>query len=430
MRSMFCDGLTRRDTLRIGALGAFGLTWSDVLRARALSAAPETPSVEACLFVNLAGGPSHLDTWDMKPDGPSETRGPFASIDTQLAGLQVCEHLPKFAQIADRYCLLRGFSHSAGAHPQAQSYMSTGNRPGPAVIYPSFGSVMMRERPSRSDLPSYVAIPVTEWNPGYLGDAFAPFKTSRVPTAGQPFQVRGISLADGVTLDQVRRRDELLSRVDRLFRDADAESPLLDALDQFGRQSHEMITSAHAQSAFDVSREPESIRNRFANDELGQSLLLSVRLIEHGVRFITVTNAGWDTHTDNFTGHQRLLGPLDSGLAALVPTLEEKGLLEKTLVVVMGEFGRTPKINQNSGRDHYPRVGCSLLTGGGVQTGQIIGGSDAGGEAVAGDTEITPDNLAASIYQALGVDHHLEYETSGRPIQLVAEGESIPGLFA
>lgn len=421
-----CDGVTRRDALRLGVLGTLGLTWSDVLRARAESASSE-PHAEACLFVNLAGGPSHLDTWDPKPEGPSESRGPFAAIDTQLEGLQVCEHLPEFAKIADRFCLLRGFTHSAGAHPQAQSYMSTGNRPGPAVIYPSFGSVMTQERPSRSDVPSYVAVPATEWNAGYMGDAFAPFKTSRVPTAGEPFQVRGISLAEGVSLEEVQRRDELLARVDRLFRDADAESPLLDALDQFGRQSHEMITSAHAQSAFDVSREPESIRNRFANDELGQSLLLSTRLIEHGVRFVTVTNAGWDTHTDNFTGHQRLLGPLDAGLAALLPTLAEKGLLEKTLVVVMGEFGRTPKINQNTGRDHYPRVGCALLTGGGVRTGQIIGGSDAGGEAALRE-DITPENLAASIYHLLGVDHHQEYETAGRPIQLVAEGRVIPEL--
>ena len=318
-----------------------------------------------------------------------------------------------------------------GGASQAQSYISTGNRPVPALVYPSFGSVITKELPGRPDLPAYVAVPVTEWNAGYMGDAYASFKTTAVPQAGKPFEVRGISLAGGLTVDKVQRREQLLAKVDRLFRDAEADSRLLDALDTFGQQAHSMITSAHAQAAFDVSREPESIRNRFANNELGQSLLLSARLIEYGVRFITVTNQGWDTHTDNFTGHKRLLGPLDAGLSALMPTLRDKGLLERTLVVVMGEFGRTPKINENTGRDHYPRVNWALLAGGGVRTGQIIGGSDEGGTAPTGETDISPDDIAASLYHALGIDSRKEYHSStGRPVMLVADGEVIPGLFA
>ncbi len=437
MARTFTGHASRRNFLRAGVLGLTGLTMADHLRflARAGEGAGHQgaaikATADACIFVNLAGGPAHLDTLDMKPEGPSETRGEFRPIDTSLPGLQACEYLPKFATIADQFCLLRGISHSAGAHPQAQSYLSTGNRPVPAVVYPSYGSVVMKELPGRDDLPGYVAIPATEWTPGYMGDGYAPFKTTDVPQPGKPFTVRGISLAQGITLDKVDRRNELLERLNRRFREAGAESQLLDALDRFGQQATSMMTSAHAQAAFDTSREPESIQKRFAADELNQSLLLAARLVEFGIRFITVTNSGWDTHTDNFEGHRKLLPPLDHGLHAMIQTLRDKGLLERTLVVVMGEFGRTPKINENVGRDHWPRANWALFIGGGVQTGQIIGATDAGGEGPTGDVDIAPDDIAASIYHALGVDFRKEYYTStNRPVILVPEGRVIPGLL-
>ncbi len=429
--------LTRRTLLHLGSVGGVGLTLSQFLQmtrgsdpaSQGKTKRPQA-TADACIFVNLAGGVSHLDTLDMKPDGPSETRGEFATIDTTLTGLKACEYLPKFATIADQFCLLRGISHSAGAHPQAQSYLSTGNRPVPALLYPSLGAVTTKERAGRADMPGYVAIPDTEWNAGYMGDSFAPFKTTDVPKPGQPFGVRGISLAEGLTLDKVARRNRLLDRLNRRFRDADANSQLLEALDTFGRQANQMITSAHSQAAFDVSREPESIRNKFATDDLGQSLLLAARLVEYGVPFVTVSNSGWDTHTDNFAGHRRLIPPLDAGMHALMGTLREKGLLDRTLVVIMGEFGRTPKINENVGRDHWPRANWALFTGGGVKTGQIIGATDRGGEGPTGDVPIALDDIAASIYHALGIDFHKEYYTNtNRPVMLVPEGKVIPGLF-
>lgn len=424
---------TRRDCLTAGFLGGLGLSLPNYLRLAEANGGntKRKATADSVLFVNLAGGPSHLDTLDMKPEAPAETRGPFKSIATKLAGLQVCEHLPQFAQIAGEFTLLRGISHSAGAHPQGQSWISTGNRPTPALIYPSYGSVVTKERPTHPDLPPYVAIPKTEWNAGYMGDAYAPFKTNAVPQPGKPFQVRGISLAKGLTLDSVNRREALLKKVDRRFRETETNSQLVEALDKFGKQAYQMITSERSRAAFDVLKEKPSLRKLFAPDAFGQSLLLGCRLIEFGVRFVTVTNQGWDTHLDNFKGHKRLLGPLDAGIPAMLRMLKSKGLLERTLVVIMGEFGRTPKINANAGRDHYPRVNWCLMAGGGVRPGRFIGGTNNAGTAPDDGTDISPDDIAATIYHTLGIDPRTEYHTrTGRPAMLVPEGEVIAPLFA
>jgi len=428
--------LTRRASLQVGALGLTGLTLSSSLRLASANeggGAGLKGTAKSCIFVFLAGGASHLDTLDMKPEGPVETRGEFTPIDTCLPGVQACHLMPKFAKTADQYCLLRGISHSQGAHPQAESYLGTGNSPSPAVLYPSYGAVTTRELPRREDLPPYVAIPTTPWDAGYMGDAYAPFNTNDVPKPGQPYTVRGLSLENGLTIETVNRRTNLLDRINRQFYEANANSQLVDALDQFGKQAHQMMTSSHSQNAFDVGREPESIRQRFDGEELGQSLLLAARLVEHGVPFVTVTSkahGGWDTHTDNFVGQRRLIEPLDAGMEALISTLRDKGLLDETLVVIMGEFGRSPQINENTGRDHWPRANWSLMTGGGVQTGQVIGATDDKGEGPTGDVDIAPDDIAASIYHMLGIDFRKEYYTAtGRPVMLVPKGRVIPGLI-
>jgi len=428
MASKFCDGLTRRDFLRIGAIGGVNLSLANYLRAEATGETKQA-SADSVLFINLAGGPAHLDTLDMKPEGPTEHLGEFKPVQSKVPGLVVCEHLSKLGQMIDRFALIRGISHSAGAHPQGQSYISTGNRPTPAVVYPSFGSVAGKQRPTDPDIPPYVAIPATEWNAGYLGDAYAPFKTNGTPKAGEPFKVRGIALHEGMTLEKVSRRQQLLGKIDRTFRDADANSQLLEALDKFGQQAYSMITSERSRAAFDTSLESKSVQDRFTPDEFNQSLLLACRLLKFGVRFITVTNAGWDTHTDNFKGHSRLLGPLDNAVPAAIETLSESGLLDRTLVVVMGEFGRTPKINQNRGRDHYPRANWCLMAGAGVQP-QLLGGTDAGGAGPDDATNIKPDDLAATIYHTLGIGNHTEFYTkTGRPVMLVPTGRVMTELF-
>ena len=420
---------SRRTTLQASFLGLAGIALTE--SSRLSSAAEQTRSTaDAVLFLNLAGGPAHLDTLDMKPEAPAETRGEFTSIQSSLPGLVCCEHLPKIARMADQFTILRGISHSAGSHPLGQSYISTGNRPSPAVVYPSIGSIVAREMSGFRDLPPYIAIPQTEWNAGYMGHGFAPFKTNAVPQPGQPFAVRGISLGDGLTLEKVHRRQSLLQDLNTKFHDLAQDSQLVDALDTFGQQAHKMITSKRTQTAFDVAREPQSIQKLFGASELEQSLLLATRLIEHGVRFVTVTNNGWDTHLDNFRGHRRLLPPFDAGLTTAITALREKGLLARTLVIAMGEFGRTPKINSNVGRDHYPAANWCVLAGGGVRSGQLIGSTDKAGVRPSPDTEIAPDDIGASILHALGIDHHREYHTkSGRPVSLVPHGKVIAGLF-
>ncbi len=429
MASRYCDNITRRDSLQVGALGLSGLTMASGLQPVSANDAANS-TADSVLFVNLGGGPAHLDTLDMKPDGPAETKGEFKPIQTSLPGLLACEHMPNFAQVADQFTLLRGISHTVGDHPQGQAYISTGNRPTPALQYPSLGSVVTREKPGDPDLPPYMAIPDTEWTAGYMGDAYAPFKTNAIPKPGQPFAVRGITLPEGLTVEKVARRELLLSKLNRTFKEADKNSQLLEALDTFSQQAYSMITSKRTIEAFDVSREPESIQNLFEPDDFGQSMLLSVRLIESGVKFITVTNTGWDTHLDNFVGHKRLIPPLDSAITGALTALRAKGLLERTLVIIMGEFGRTPKINQNRGRDHYPRVNWSLLAGGGVKPGQLIGATDAGGESPTDDTDIHPDDIGASILHALGINHHKEYYTkTNRPVSLVPNGRVIEELF-
>lgn len=433
MRHRFCDGLTRRDMLQVGALGLTGFTLADHL-AWAAEATPSKSHADAVLFINLAGGPSHLDTLDMKPDLPAETRGEFKPIQSSLPGLSVCEHLPRISKLANQFTLIRGISHTAGDHPQGQAYLSSGNRPSPAVVYPSYGSIVMKELPYDADLPPYVAIPDTEWKAGYLGDAYSPFKTNATPEPGKPFSVRGLTLSPGLELETVQRRNRLLNDLDQHFEQRVAGrsgSQLLEALGVFGRQAHEMITSDRTRAAFDVDREPASIRKLFGKDKLGQSLLLAMRLLESGVRFVTVTNPGWDTHLDNFSGHKRLMPPLDGGLSAAMEALRAKGLLERTLVVVMGEFGRTPKINQNRGRDHFPRANWCVLAGAGVRPGQLIGGTDKLGAGPDDATDLHPDDIGATIFHALGIDHLKEFHTkTGRPVSLIPHGRVIESVFA
>jgi uncharacterized protein (DUF1501 family) len=291
--------------------------------------------------------------------------------------------------------------------------------------------VLTKERPSDDDIPSFVAVPNSDANSGFLGVEYAPFKTMTVPQPGKPFEMRGLALAEGMTIERFRKREALRADIDTALRDADAAGDVLAGLDRFGQKAMEMILSPRAREAFDVSKESPAFAKLFAADEFGQSCLLAVRLVERGVRCVSVTHSGWDTHLDNFENlKNKLLPPLDLGAVALVEALKQKGLLERTLVVITGEFGRTPTINGNKGRDHWPRTMWTLATGGGVKAGQLLGGTDVKGHGPDDATHMKPDDLAASIYRALGVDHKIEYHTkTGRPVILVQNGEPITGLF-
>lgn len=428
-RQRYCDGVTRRDFIKVGALGGAGLSLASYLRLCHAGEVRRAPARSA-VVIFLAGGPAHIDTFDLKPDAPAEFRGEFRPIDTNVRGVQVCEHLPALARCADKFTILRGVSHTLAGHELGTAYLSTGNRPVPSLIYPGYGAVVSRERAGDADLPHFVAIPNTPQTAGYLGVRYAPLQTNVIPQPGLPFHVRGISLADGLTVEQFERRQQLLNSLDTTFAGLERDSRLVDGLDRFAQQAYSMITSPRARRAFDVSQEEPAVARPFGEHRFGQSCLLATRLIEAGARFVTVTFGGWDTHANNFRQmRDALLPQLDQGLAGLFSTLAAKGLLESTTVLVTGEFGRTPRINDRAGRDHWPRSMCVLMGGGGIRGGRVLGASDERGMGPVG-TPITPDQVAATFYHSLGIDHRREYHTgTGRPVMIVREGSVLREMF-
>lgn len=427
-----CDGVKRRDFLKVGILGGAGLGLAGYLELA--QAGQVKDGARAGIFINLNGGPTHLDTFDMKPDASAEYRGLFNPIKTNVSGIEFCEHLPKLAQCADKFAILRGVSHTLGAHQLGTEYVNTGSRPLPSLEYPGYGAVVTREKGSPADLPPFVAIPRSAQRPGFLGVKYAPFNTGSTPKPGAPFRVRGMNLAAGLTIDAVKDRHQLLADLDQTFTGLESDNQLIDGLDRFSQQAHNIITSKRARDAFDVSQESPAFAKPFGDTSFGQSCLLATRLVESGVPFTTISLGGWDTHANNFPRLQESLLPtLDQGLAALFTGLEAKGLLSSTAIFITGEFGRTPKINQRSdpgGRDHYPRCMFMLMAGHKVRGGQVVGESD---EKAAGpkNDAITPDDAAASFYHNLGIDHTKEYQsTSGRPITIVRDGSIVRQLFS
>ncbi|MCA9144431.1 MAG: DUF1501 domain-containing protein [Planctomycetaceae bacterium] len=438
-----CDGVKRRDFLKVGVLGSAGLTLANYLRLAEAGEIAESARGMSAIFVNLPGGPSHMDTFDLKPNAASEYRGKFNPIDTNVPGIQISEHLPKLAKCMDKFVILRGVSHTLGAHALGQEYVNTGSRPLPSLEYPGYGAVIAKETELKNptDLPSFVAVPNNpQQRPGFLGVKYAPLNTGATPTVGRTFSVRGISLQGGLTIEQVEKRQSLLSDLDATFRAVESDSQLLDGLDRFSEQAHSIITSKTSRDAFDISKESPAFAEPFGEDPFGASCLLATRLVESGVRFVTLQLGGWDTHQDNWTrlskGNGRspgLLPQLDTGLSALLNGLEQKGLLESTAIFVTGEFGRTPKINSRSaegGRDHYPRCMFMLQAGGSIRGGQALGESDENASMPANEG-FTPDDAAASFYHNVGIDHTKEYQTNtGRPIMVVRDGSVIKKMFA
>ena len=434
-----CNVVTRRDLLRAGFMGGVGVTLSNYLQLAAIGQLQNNATAKHGIFIHLQGGPSQLDTFDMKPDAPSEIRGPFKAIATRIPGVSFCEHLPKLAQCADKFALLRGVSHTLGDHSLGTKYISTGTRPLASIEIPTYGSVAGKETEplNPKDLPQFVAVNTIRGfqRPGFLGIEYSPMSIM-APRPGRQFRVRGLGIKSSEGIGDVERRHRLQSALDSRFSKIKGNDELLDGLDQFGQQAHSIITSPRAQQAFDVSKESPAFVKPFGDQSFGQSCLMATRLVESGVRFVSLEFGDWDTHEDNFTRlKDGLLPRLDVGLSALLSGLEQKGLLESTAVYVTGEFGRTPRINNRTaegGRDHYPRCMFMLLAGGGVQGGQVVGASDATAAFPANeDGAFTPDDAAATFYHMLGIDHTKEYQTSiGRPITIVRDGKVIREMFA
>jgi hypothetical protein len=427
-----CDGVQRRDFLKVGVLGGSALTLPGFLRLASAGEVKQQAKAKSAIFINLQGGPTHLDTFDMKPDAPSEYRGEFNPIPTNVAGIQISEHLPHIAKVMDKFTLLRGVTHTLAAHELGQQYVNTGNKPIPSLEFPGYGAVVTKEYPGPEELPQFVAVPNSAQKPGYLGVRYAALSTGNAPTAGKPYSVRGISLQNGLTVAEVERRTNLLSDLDTAFQGFEKNSQLLDGLDRFSDQAYTMITSKRAREAFDVSLESPSYAEPFGTTPFGQSCLLATRLIESGVRFVTVSMGGWDTHNNGWEALKtKQLPPFDQGFAALLTGLEQKGLLESTAVFVTGEFGRTPKINTTrNGRDHYARSMFMLMAGGSIPGGRVLGESDDKGLGPV-NHNWSPADVAASFFHNLGIDHRKEYHTNtGRPVMIVRDGNVIPELFA
>lgn len=433
-RLIACPGPTRRAVLKAGALGFLGLGLSDGLRLRALAAPGAAGSARAtnCILIWLAGGASHIDTFDPKPDAPADVRGEFKPIETAVPGVMVSEVLPNLAKVLNRVTLIRSMTSPEAEHERASHHMLTGYRPSPAQVYPSYGSVVSKWRESsRGLLPPYVAVPDAPFSSssGYLTPAYDPFAVSGDPNQ-EGFRVSNLAPPDQLTLDRLIRRRGMVKSLDVFARDV-PPTPLTRSRDQFTDQAYALMTSNAAQAAFRLADEPSEVRETYGRNTFGQSCLLARRLVEAGVSFVTVNDRGagplgWDTHAQNFPTIKNTLAPaLDRGLAALIADLGDRGLLDDTLVVMMGEFGRTPKINANGGRDHHGRANSVLMAGAGTPKGLVLGKTDARGDSPV-EKPVTPADLAYVLYTKLGIDPDYKYQApDGRPIRLV-EGATPP----
>jgi hypothetical protein len=424
-----CSHLSRRQFLRVGGLSAFGLTLPQFLAAK-----PQAAKNMNCILLWMQGGPSHHETFDPKPEAPAEIRGEFGTVPTTLSGIRISEHLPLLAKQTDKYSIIRGHDPKNGSHGVADHLMMTGHMFNAATPFPCFGSVVSKERGYQNGMFPFVQLGRAidrRFNggiAGFLGDQYNPFEVGEDPNA-PVFKVRDLSLGSNAERVRLERRYSMLNELDQYQRGVEEAAPAVKTRDVFYEKAHSLITSPAAKRAFDLAEEPSKLRDLYGRNTLGQSCLLARRLVEAGVHFVTVTSGGWDTHQNNFKSlKERLLPPLDRGYSALLQDLHTRGLLDNTLVVWFGDFGRTPKVNPSAGRDHWATAGVACMGGGGVKTGEVVGATNALGEFVI-DSPVTPQDLAATIYHAMGISLHTWYRTQdGRPIELVPTGKPIRQL--
>jgi hypothetical protein len=407
-----------------------GLGLSEFLRREAAGNATFAPAARNVIMIWLAGGPATIDMWDMKPEAPSGVRGEFSPIATSLDGVQICEHLPRLAKAMHLVSVVRSVHHTLAAHEPGSQLLMTGNLPGPALEYPALGSIAaMLLAPARG-VPTFTTMG-EELNAGagYLGAAYNPFPVAVAARFGEAPSTP-VGLPDGFSVETLHRRERLLRAFDGAFRELD-RSPIVRQMERFQLQALDMLRSNATREALDLAREPEESRARYGNRPLGMRLLAARRLVEAGVRFVTVGMPGWDTHGNNF-GQLRtaLLPELDQALAALLVDLDQRGLLESTIVYCTGEFGRTPIINGGGGRDHWARAMAVLLAGGRLRRGFVYGATDPQGYEPVEDGG-SPMDVSATVLAALGIAHDTVLATpSGRPLPAIAQGAPIPGLFA
>ena len=436
-----CEGITRRNCLQLGLGGLGGAGLSPLLRGRALAdvGVKRQQQADACILVWLDGGPTHYETFDPKPEAPVEIRGEFGTTPTAVPGTHFSEHMVNLAGIFDKYSLIRSIRHDQGNHGAGNHYMMTGAPPRIPVgcgafvsFHPSLGSVVAKEVGAPDGLPPYFSMPSMSRSggPNFLGANYAPFVVSNDPNR-TGFRVRDVALPDGVLHDRFNRRRELRSQLDQLPRweDSAVGDPSVTA-DEFYVQGYQLMESAQAQAAFRVETEEASLRDRYGRNSFGQRALLARRLVEAGVPFVTLYEGGWDHHTNIFDAISKRIPPLESTIATLIQDLEDRGRLERTLVLVLGEFGRTPKVNDRGGRDHWSNAMSVMMAGGGTPGGQVVGATDRQGYSAV-ERVLSPERFVSTIYAKLGIDPGKIYITpDGRPVHLVSDDRPIEELMA
>ncbi|MGV3607419.1 MAG: DUF1501 domain-containing protein [Planctomycetaceae bacterium] len=431
-----CEGTSRRSFMRIGGLGIGGLSLAGLLRAEATAkAAGQAVNKRSVILIWQAGGPSHIDMYDLKPDAPAEYRGEFRPIATRVPGIDVSEHLPHQAQVMDKLAIVRSAFHTNAGHGMGSQWMMTGYQPSLEVndnIFPSTGSIVSRMLgPVQPGIPAYVTLPrkVSFANAAYLGASYNPFSPDNDPNS-DGFAVRNLKTPGQVKTDRLGRRQGLLKELDTIRRDIDTKGDLV-GLDTFYRDAMEMVSSDKAQKAFNVQEEDAKLRENYGRNDLGQSCLLARRLVESGVRFVTIqAGGGWDTHGDNFKQlKDNLLPKFDRALAALVQDIYDRGMQNDVLVMAMGEFGRTPRINSGAGRDHWPGAMSVVFAGGGLKMGQAIGTTNTTAEYPT-SKPYSPGCVLSTMYNALGINYkHVFYDQANRPLPILNEGKPISELI-
>lgn len=426
---------SRREFLYVGLVGGLGLTLPAYLQRRALADqknyATKTPVAQSVIHIFLPGGLSAQESFDPKPLAPIEYRGPLGSIECAIPGVRLSEHLPNTAAIADKITICRSMTHGEAAHERGTHNMFTGYRPSPAVLYPSIGSMVSHELGPRGELPPYVCVPAqpNEYaGSGYLSTRYGPFSLGSNPEdAG--FAVRDLSLPADIDHARFERRRRMLDAVDAHFR-AIEKADDIAAMDEFYQRAFAMLGSSKSREAFNLSAEDAALRDAYGRHAAGQRMLLCRRLVESGVRFVSMTFGSWDHHAGIKDGVAGQLRQFDQGYASLIRDLHARGLLDSTLVMVTTEFGRTPKLNKDAGRDHYPRVFSVVLAGGGVHQGLVYGSSDATASGPDHDP-LSVEDLAATVYNQLGIVADKELMApGGRPIEIVKDGKVVSALLA
>ena len=440
---IFCDDpahvrpSSRREFLFVGLVGGLGLTLGNYLSARAGAASasaagtPLKAKAQSLIHIFLPGGMSAHESFDPKPDAPIESKGPFGTVKTNLEGEVFSELMKDTAKVADKITICRSMTHGEAAHERGTHNMFTGYRPSPAIQYPSFGSVVSHEYGPRNNMPPYVAIPsiANEYaGSGFLSSAYGPFSLGADPAANG-FSVRDLSLPSGVDDRRFAKRKDLLAAVDGHFRKLE-KSVALSAMDSFYQRAYAMISSKEAREAFNLAAESDALKDKYGKNSAGMRMLMARRLVEGGVRFVSLTFGGWDHHTGISKAMQGQMPQFDKAFAALINDLEERKMLDSTLIMVSTEFGRTPKVNKDEGRDHWPKVFSIILAGGGIKRGNIHGSSDATGAEPDSDP-LSVDDMSATIFHCLGINPEKKLlAPGGRPIDIVRGGKVVEDLLA